>query len=132
MTGASGKLCSIRFREPVATVADQIEDLKELKDSPQGRAPSEADLEWFRTQYSQYWPSKGPTPYLYSTIEGGLLAEWETTTAEYSLELEPGARGGEITRLDKDDELEPESEFIPLSGLDGWRRLAEFIGAAPE
>ena len=132
MTGASGKLSRLRFREPAAAVTDQIEDLKKLKDSPQRRAPSGADLEWFRAQYSRYWPSNGPTPYLYSTAEGGLLAEWETATVEYSLELEPGARSGEIVRMDKDDELEPESEFLPLSGSDGWKQLAEYVGVAQE
>ena len=132
MAGASGKLISLQFREPAATVSDQIDDLKRLKDSPHRRAPSEADLEWFRAQYSQHWPSNAPSPYLYSTAEGGLLAEWETARVEYSLKVEPGARTGEMIRMDKDDELEPESEFISLVGPEGWKQLAEYIGVAPE
>jgi hypothetical protein len=34
--------------------------------------------------------------------------------------------------MDKDDELEPESEFLPLSGSDGWKQLAEYVGVAQE
>lgn len=124
-----------QFRQPETTIPDQIADLKKLQSTPHRQAPSAAHLDWFQDQFNLHWHPSAPKPYLYTTEDGGLLAEWETGIMEYSLEIQPNSRIGEIMLMGKSydlDDLEAESHRIPLDNPNGWFQLAKYIGVAPK
>ena len=79
-------------------VAAQLTDLAQLEDgwlNGEGRAPDRDGLAWLADRFERSWPRDLPSPYLFPTPEGGVLAEWALPPYAISLDIDLGAHTGE-------------------------------------
>lgn len=68
----------------------QLDDIRALENGwldGNGRAPSEAGIDWIESKLYRYLPSGFPRPYLYPTEAGGVQLEWSVESNEVSIEV---------------------------------------------
>ncbi len=110
-------------------VATQLADLARLEDrwlDGDGRAPDCDGLAWLAERFERNRPSDLPSPYLYPTVEGGVLAEWSLSPHEISLEVDLGARMGEWHALNLETDAE-DRQTCDLGSDGEWVWLAERV-----
>ena len=68
----------------------QLDDIRTLENGwldGNGRAPSEAGIDWIESRLHRYLPSGFPRPYLFPTEAGGVQLEWSVESNEVSIEV---------------------------------------------
>ena len=94
-------------------IPSQLSDMKRLDDGwadgmqpaaqwgdGYGKAPVHHELDWLAAQFASRYDSELPRPYLYSTPEGGVQAEWPIGSNEASLEIDLATHTAEWYCLD--------------------------------
>ena len=100
---------------------ERLEEIALLQDgwlSGEGLAPRRVDLEWF----GQAWGShcaQWLSPYIYPTLEGGLLLEWESPLDEPWLEVYLSAHKAVLTTNEEEHtlNLDVTEDWILLGSL---------------
>ena len=92
-------------------------------DGKEGRAPSDAGLNWLAQQFEWYYPDDLMLPWLFPTAEGGVQAEWRADDQEITLDIDLTAQSGEWHQLDPGSGNET-FDNIDLSSAGGWSELA--------
>lgn len=111
-------------------VAAQLADLARLEDGwldGEGRALDREALAWLADRFERCWPRDLPSPYLFPTPDGGVLAEWSFPPCEASLDVDLNARTGEWHALN----LETDAADTRTCGLGSdaeWAWLAGRVG----
>ena len=110
------------YRYSTLDVAARLDELRSLRGGwldGEGRAPSQAGLDWFSGSFESNYPEDLPLPYLYPTAEGGVLAEWTLGQHEISLEVDFGSKQGEWHNLNMATDRE-EEQLLKLCEVSGW------------
>ena len=110
-------------------VATQMADLARLEDGwldGEGNAPDREGLAWLADRFERCWPRDLPSPYLYPTPEGGVLAEWSLPPYEASIEVDLGARTGEWHALNLETDA-ADTRSCSLAGDEGWAWLSHWL-----
>lgn len=66
----------------------------------EGRAPNPAQLQWLQSLWGSPQAHSWPAPFLYPTLEGGVLLEWDSAAYAVSVEFAAGARTAEVLVVD--------------------------------
>lgn len=89
-----------------------------------GEALTVEGLNWLATSFSLNYPDDLPSPYLFPTPEGGVLAEWSFEPWAPSLEIELHRKQGiwHALNLETDEET---VKALDLTNTDDWKWLVE-------
>ncbi len=113
----------------VLDIRRQVERLKTIEDGwleGAGKAPDQDGLDWLVRVFADSFLSSLPSPHLYPTESGGVLAEWSIESKEVSLEIDLITHDGEWHVLDPDSGDTDERRVCCDDDAD-WKWLAERI-----
>ena len=111
-------------------VPSRLDELRSLKDGwldGEGKAPEPALLDWLSEKFDRDFPDALPLPHVYPTPEGGIQAEWSTSTREASLAIGPN-RSAEWRDLNL-EQGKSNAESLDLGSASGWDAAMQLIGA---
>jgi hypothetical protein len=112
-------------------IAARIEELKLLKRGwldGKGLPPAHDGLVWLAAAFAHFYPADLPSPYLFPTAEGRVLAEWSLRPWSPSVEIDLASKRGEWHALNLDTDAEVTKELV-LDDSETWKWLAEQISA---
>ena len=112
-------------------VPARLDELRSMTDgwmNGEGRAPSQAGLDWLSDSFERNFPRDVPLPYIFPTSDGGVLAEWSLGSAgvEFEFDLNRHRGHGQFFCDDHD----PDSQWelsLNLDYANNWIRLANQI-----
>jgi hypothetical protein len=106
-------------------VAARLQELSLLEDgwlNGEGLAPKKQDLQWFATNFENFYHPTLPLPFLYPTITGGVQAEWAGDGYDVSLTVELPAKKAFYQYLDHTNNRVEEMALDLAKGVD-WQLL---------
>jgi len=111
----------ISVREPLAIDA-RLAELGQLRPGwldGKGVPLSPGDLAWLAEAFAVDYADDLPTPYLFPTPEGHVLAEWALKPWSPSLEIDPAAKRGTWHALNLETD-EESARKLDLTNADDW------------
>lgn len=110
----------------------RIDDLRLLKPGwldGIGAVPSKSEFDWLESFFASSYPATLPTPYIYPTEDGGILLEWRTANQDMSMDIDLGARQGDVHCFNTQTKQEI-AEVFDLSDPEHLQSLIDLISKA--
>lgn len=116
------------MKQPQTNVVERLRQLHHLSDGwidGQGRKPPVAGLIWLQENWTRYWNSDLPTPFVYPTLAGGVQMEWSIGDVEASLDVSvtTGSASFLACRVTSSGDIEDLSIVLDLHQPGQWELL---------
>ena len=112
-------------------ISMQIAELRLVEDGwleGEGKAPSDAGLDWLLAIITRHFPNDAPPPHLYPTETGDVQAEWSLGSREITLEVNLDTHSAEWHVLDiRSGQVD--ERIVDCDSGEDWKGLVEQIDA---
>ena len=112
-------------------ISMQIAELRLVEDGwleGEGKALSDAGLNWLLGTFARHFPNDAPQPHLYPTETGDVQAEWSLGSREITLEVNLDTHSGEWHVLDLRSG-QVDERIVDCDSGEDWKWLVEQIDA---
>lgn len=118
---------SVAALDPLDVPA-RLDEFRAMRDGwldGEGKAPTQAGLDWLAASFERNYPDDLPLPHTYPTPEGGVQMEWTLGAIDISLEIDLGERAGDWNWVDLSDFDKEGEKALNMDDPNSWRWVAD-------